>query len=74
MRTGYNTPADEYIAKKDISLRISNKIVNKASVYTNTYGEEIVRIEFTDQSHLDIETNRDNNTKVSIRYWEVDLD
>jgi hypothetical protein len=67
-------PKDQYISKIDLSSRISNKVVEDASVYTNERGEEIVSIEFKDSSRIYIETNKDNIRKTSIRYWEVDLD
>ena len=67
-------PKDQYISKIDLSSRISNKVVEDASVYTNAWGEEIVSIEFKDSSRIYIETNKDNIRKTSIRYWEVDLD
>ena len=65
--------ADQYISKKDLSLRVSGKVIDDASVYTNIHGEEIVTLKFGDSSILYIESNRESK-KLSIRYWELDLD
>ena len=64
-------PTDRYIPKNDLSMCIEGKKVALASVYKNMYGEEIVSIKFEDDSCLYIETNKDNISKVSIRYCDI---
>ena len=64
---------DRYIPKKDLSMCVEGKVVALASVYKNTYGEEIVSMKFEDKSCLYIETNKDSKM-VSIRYCEATVD
>lgn len=67
-------PVDRYIPKKDLPMCIEGKTVDFASVYRNVNGEEIVSIQFKDESCLYIETSKDNPSNVSIRYCEIAVD